>query len=389
MNEPDRSGDTDGARCAARVIAALPPLEVATSEPVHVSLHSYGLKHTNIEGDIYMAVDQGPVVQGAVLRNSLTRLRKDNHLTQEQVAEDLEWSPSKLIRVEGGRSGITKTDLDALLTRYGLTAENERQELQDLNRASREPAWWDAYRGEITTPYLSFVGYEAGAAFIRQFITNIVPGLLQTESYAKVLTENTVTDPMDVRPVVNLRLQRQKELAQRSTQPYQYYVLDEAVIRRHIGIKVDPAIMPNQLNSLADRAERDDRVTVRVIPFSEGAHPGVNVAGAFTLLEFDSGLPDLLYRDEGRGDVAAITGDDPEVSTYQDLFESLVELAMSGTDSIAFMRKAAEDLSLSSLASTDAALHSEFTSSTTAPSVSPVVAVDDRFLSCLGIGVRS
>jgi len=292
-----------------------------------------------------MALGQGPVVQSAVLRNSLTHLRKEKHLTQEQVAKDLEWSPSKLIRVEGGRSGITKTDLDALLIRYGLTAEDERKELQDLNRASREPAWWDAYRGEISAAYLNFVGYEAGAAFIRQFITNIVPGLLQTDSYAKVLTESTVSDPMDVRPVVNLRLQRQKELAQRSDRPYQYYVLDEAVIRRHIGIKTDPAIMSNQLNSMAERAERDDRITIRVIPFSEGAHQGVNVAGAFTLLEFDSGLPDLLYRDEGRGDVASITGDDPEVSLYQDLFESLLEPALSDKDSIAFMRKAAEDMS--------------------------------------------
>lgn len=305
-----------------------------------------------------MAVDQGPVVQSAVLRNTLTRLRKEHHLTQEKVAEDLEWSPSKLIRVEGGRSGITKTDLDALLTKYGVTDDAERKKLQDTNRAAREDAWWDNYRNQISAPYLNFVGYEAGATFIRQFIINAVPGLLQTEAYAKVLTEST-SDPIDVGPVVNLRLQRQRELDQRASKPYQFYVLDESVIRRHVGIKIDPTIMSKQLISMADRAERDEKVIIRVIPFSEGAHPGVNVAGAFTLLEFDGGLPDLVYLDAGRGDVAVVTGDDPQVSNYRDLFELLLEPAMSQQDSISFMRKVAEDMSLRALTRNVSALNAE------------------------------
>jgi transcriptional regulator with XRE-family HTH domain len=292
-----------------------------------------------------MALDQGPVVQSAILRNSLIRLRKEGQLTQEQVARDLEWSPSKLIRVEGGRSAITKTDLDALLTRYGVTSDGERGRLQSLNRAAREAAWWDNYRDDISTPYLNFVGYEAGATFIRQFVANVVPGLLQTAEYAEVLTAGSV-EAIRVAPVVKLRLQRQSELARRSEQPYQYYVLDEAVIRRHVGIQKDPAIMPNQLNHIAGRAEEDERVIIRVIPFGSGAHGGLNVAGSFTLLEFNGGLPDLIYLDAGRGEVAVITGDDPEVSAYRDLFETLLEPAMSEDESIAFIRQAAEDMSL-------------------------------------------
>jgi hypothetical protein len=96
---------------------------------------------------------------------------------------------------------------------------------------------------------------------------------------------------------------------------------------------------------VADRAEQDERVFVRIIPFNEGAHLGVTVAGAFTLLEFDGGLPDLLYQDAGRGEVAAITGDDPEVSEYQDLFESLLNFTLSEEDSITFIRAAAEEMS--------------------------------------------
>ena len=93
-----------------------------------------------------MSTDQGPVVQSALLRAELIRLRKDSGLTQEQVAQNLDWSPSKLIRIEGGRSSVTKVDLDALLTQYGITSESHRERLQALNRGSRERAWWTAYK---------------------------------------------------------------------------------------------------------------------------------------------------------------------------------------------------------------------------------------------------
>src|SRR5580658_8950482 len=200
-----------------------------------------------------MPADQGPVVQSALLRGELVRLRKDSGLTQEQVASDLEWSPSKLIRVEGGRSSITKVDLDALLARYGVTGESARERLQLLNRASRERGWWDRYRDDVVPTYLSYVGFEAGAAFIRQFQSEFLPGLLQTADYAEAVTVNAV-DAVRVAPIVGLRLQRQAELAQRDPRPRQYYVVDEAAVRRHVGIAKSPDIMPEQLRHIADMA---------------------------------------------------------------------------------------------------------------------------------------
>jgi transcriptional regulator with XRE-family HTH domain len=155
-----------------------------------------------------MPADQGPVVQSALLRGELVRLRRESGLTQEQVASDLEWSPSKLIRVEGGRSSITKVDLDALLAKYGVTGESTRERLQVLNRASRERAWWDKYRDDVAPVYLSYVGFEAGAAFIRQFQSAFLPGLLQTAEYAEAVTINSV-DAVRVAAIVGLRLQRQ------------------------------------------------------------------------------------------------------------------------------------------------------------------------------------
>jgi hypothetical protein len=288
-----------------------------------------------------MASDQGPVVQSAVLRSELVRLRKGEGMTQEQVAGNLEWSASKLIRVEGGHSSITKVDLDALLQQYGLTSESQRRRLHDLNHGARVAGWWNAYRNDVAAAYLTYVGYEAGAAFIRQFPGTVVPGLLQTPEYAEALTVISV-ESVKVAPVVNLRLQRQAELSQRAAPPRQYYVLDEAVIRRHIGIQQDPAIMPNQLLRIVARAEGDERITVRVIPFQAGAHAGLS--GPFTLLEFDEGLPDILYLDAGRGAIDMI-GNDDQVTEYQDNFEKLLEVALSADESLDFIRTAAEEMS--------------------------------------------
>jgi transcriptional regulator with XRE-family HTH domain len=288
-----------------------------------------------------MASDQGPVIQSAILRSELVRLRKTRSMTQEQVAGNLEWSASKLIRVEGGHSSITKVDLDALLVQYDVTSEDERERLQSLNRGAKEAGWWEAYRNDTAPAYLNFVGYEAGAAFIRQFFGTAVPGLLQTPEYAEALTAISV-DPVRVASVVKLRVQRQAELARRETPPRQYFVLDEAVIRRHIGVAKDPAIMPSQLLHIVSRVGGDDRVTVRVIPFSKGEHAGLS--GPFTLLEFDGGLPDLLYLDTGREAINMVSNDD-KVSEYADIFERLLEVALPAEESLEFIRAAAEEMS--------------------------------------------
>ena len=150
-----------------------------------------------------MASDQGPVVQSAVLRSELIRLRKAKGLTQEQVAASLEWSASKLIRVEGGRSSISKTDLDALLRAYGVS-QTQRGRLQNLNRGAKAVGWWNAYRSHVAPAYLEYVGYETGAVFIRQFQGSVVPGLLQTPDYARALTVISVEEKAMVDAVVGL-----------------------------------------------------------------------------------------------------------------------------------------------------------------------------------------
>jgi transcriptional regulator with XRE-family HTH domain len=290
-----------------------------------------------------MATDQGPVVQSALLRLELVRMRREKDLTQEQVAAELEWSASKLIRVEGGRSSITKVDLDALMDKYGVTSEVQRDRMQALNRGAREKGWWDDYRNELAPAYVNYVGYEAGASYVRTFQSMVVPGLLQTSGYAQELAASTVEDKVRIASAVKLRLLRQAELAKRTPQPRQYFVLDEAVIRRHVGIQADPGIMPDQLRQIAARSQEDERVTVRVIPFSAGAHAGHT--GPFTLLEFDGGLSDILYLDAGRNQISMISGDDERIGEYADAFEKLLAVALSAADSIEFILSAAEEMS--------------------------------------------
>jgi transcriptional regulator with XRE-family HTH domain len=286
-----------------------------------------------------VGADQGPVVQSALLRSELVRLRKTSGLTQKQVAEALDWSPSKLIRMEGGRSSISQVDLDALLDKYGATPVRHRERLHALNRGAKEPRWWDTYKDHVSQTYLSYVGFEAGASSIRQFQSSSLPDLLQTVGYAEAVTVDS-GDPARAAAIVGLRLERQSELAQRDPRPHQYYVVDEAVIRRQVGIAKSPDIMPDQLRQIADTAEQDDLVTVRVLPFDVGARRGLY--GPFTLLEFDEGLPDLLYIDAGRGEFASIVeGDDPRVVKYRDDFELLLGDALPAEESIERIRSVA------------------------------------------------
>ena len=287
-----------------------------------------------------MGADQGPVVQSALLRAELVRLRKQSKLTQEQVARSLEWSPSKLIRVEGGHSSITKVDLDALLNQYGVPAGPDRERLQALNRGARSAGWWDAYSKEVGAPYLKYVGYEAGASAIRQFPGMVIPGLLQTQPYAEALTTSAI-EAVEVGPVVRLRMQRQEELAKRDDPPRQQYVLDEAAIRRHVGVNTDPAIMPTQLRHIADTAAKNDLVSVRLIPFTRDAY---GLSGAFTLLEFEGDLPDLVYLDPGQAELAVIATESDRVSNYAGNFETLLDLALPENESIEFIRAIAEEM---------------------------------------------
>jgi transcriptional regulator with XRE-family HTH domain len=281
-----------------------------------------------------MALEPGPVVQRARLTAELQRLRRDAGKTQEEVAHALDWSASKLIRIEGGNVRISTTDLQALLRHYGVTDEDRISELSALARGARERGWWTLYKESLDDAYSTYLGYELGASFVRSFSPLVVPGLLQTEDYARALTIEYVPGPV-AEAVIEVRMQRQDKMFSREDLPQQHYVLDEAVIRRRVGGQRDQEIMPRQLARLLELALRPD-ITIELIPFEKGAHFGMR--GEFTVLGFETGPAGVLYLENMQRPVTVSESD--EVASYLEAFDHLRQLALREDESIAFIKAA-------------------------------------------------
>jgi transcriptional regulator with XRE-family HTH domain len=283
----------------------------------------------------------GPVVQGALLRRRLAELRRQSGLTQDEVARSLEWHTSKLIRIEGGRTGVSRVDLDALARLYGVTDSAAIEQLHLLNRGARAKAWWSDFRKDVSDAYLAYIGFEAGASTIRQFQPLTVPGLLQTEAYAETLAHSG-TDMSVLRTLVSLRMKRQQMLKQRPTPPHEIFILDEAVIRRHVGIRRDRAIMPTQLRHMISVARESDHITIQVVPFDAGSHVGM-LRGAFTLLDFDGGIGEVLHLENG--DLhETLSGEDPRISDVRADFEAILEEALDPDESLMLIAEAADSM---------------------------------------------
>lgn len=288
-----------------------------------------------------MAASDGasPVVQRRRLRTELRKARQDAELTQEQVAEAMDWSLSKVIRIEGGSVGISTNDLKALLRYYKIVEPSRVAELIALARAARERSWWSMYRDAAPTGLLQLIGYESAASIRRNFEPLLVPGLLQTEEYARTviqaLAERLPAEHIDI--LVEIRMRRQ-ELLDRSDPPLLFFILDEAVVRRLVGGK---SIMRRQIRRLIEIAERPN-VTIEVVPFSAGIHPGVK--GSFVVLEFpDAGDDDVLYLESPRGDL--ISRDTPEdVLGYREAFEELRVMSLGPQGSITYLDKVADEM---------------------------------------------
>lgn len=292
-----------------------------------------------------MPDSQASVIQRSILTNELRRLRARAHLGQDEVARALDWSLSKVIRIEGGTVGISTTDLKALLNLYETRDQDQVAGLVELARGARQRGWWTAYKNVTDQQYLNYVGYEAGASIIRTANGLLIPALLQTADYAWAITSEYIAESNDaVKDAVELRLERQERLTARDKLPRQFYVIDEAVIRRRIGAPKNPDVMPAQLRHLVEAASRPE-VTIEVIPFEAGAHFGLK--GPFTLLEFDGELGDLLYMESTRrGDLTlADPASSPLITSYHESFERLREISLGPEASIRLISEVAERMS--------------------------------------------
>jgi transcriptional regulator with XRE-family HTH domain len=290
-----------------------------------------------------MASDPGPVIQRALLTAELQRVRRDAGKTQEEVARALDWSPSKLIRIEGGNVGISTTDLQALLRYCGVTEEARVQELSVLARGARARGWWDPYKDDLNDPaYSTYIGYEGGASTIRHCSPLFIPGLLQTEEYARALTIEFAPNEAILNAVVEVRLLRQDKMFNQDDPPEQHYVLDEATIRRRVGGQRDIGIMSRQLDNLLDLATRP-YMTVELIPFDKGAHFGM--LGEFVLLGFQHGPEGVLFLESSRASGSDLTvAESDHIAAYLEGFERLRNLALSPEESINFIREVADEM---------------------------------------------
>lgn len=287
----------------------------------------------------------GPAVARALLSAELKRLRADSKETQEAVAKACEWSVAKFSRIENGSSSVTKADLESLLRHYGVD-ERRINELVDLAREGRTPGWWEDYDFGADKGFEAYVGYEDGASSLRVFQPLVVPGLLQTPEYSLQTMEAWGIPPEVIPRIVKLRQERQRRIAERC--PEQFYILDEAVIRRPVG-----TAMPEQMRHLA-RVAKKSYVTLRIIPFSRGMHFGLR--GPFALLSFEGPLDDVLYLESARrGDLLiAETKDqvagphvpkveDPaaEVARYEDAYAGLLKIALEPEESLKLIEQVA------------------------------------------------
>jgi transcriptional regulator with XRE-family HTH domain len=287
-----------------------------------------------------MAGSPSPAVQRRRLRAELRRARLEADLTQDQVASAMDWSLSKLIRIENGSVGISTNDLRAILQYYKITDSDRIAELVAMGRAARERSWWSEYRDVASRPVLQVIEYEAAAIISRNFQPQVVPGLLQTEEYARAVlgSLNSQSPQERIDSLVDIRMRRQ-ELLDRTDPPLLFFIMDEAAVRRLVGGK---AVMHRQLRRLSEASAKLN-VTIEVVPFSAGIHPGM--LGPFVIYEFpDAADDDTVYLENQQGEF--INRDDPEeILAYRERFEQLRELSLGPKGSRDFLDKLAGDLS--------------------------------------------
>ncbi len=250
----------------------------------------------------------------------------------------MDWSLSKLIRIENGTVGISTNDLKAILAHYKITEEERTAELLALSRGARERSWWSAYRD--TSPRLiQLIEYESASFIIRNFQPMLIPGLLQTEEYAAAIIPNLSPKATanEVHTGVEMRMKRQ-QLLQQSEMPLMFFIMDEAAVRRLVGGR---EAMRRQIQRLLDESDKP-RVTIEVVPYSAGAHPGMQ--GPFMLFEFpDAADDDALYV-EGPGESRWNRDDPEEISSFRERFEVLRELSLGPQGSIDFLRRLIAEL---------------------------------------------
>ncbi|MFI7272902.1 helix-turn-helix domain-containing protein [Streptomyces sp. NPDC049879] len=277
------------------------------------------------------------------LGSELRRLRLAAELSGADVVRKLLWSPSKLTRLETGENAtVEQADVMALSEIYGIDNETRALLMEYAAVTKTRKDWWQSpeYRPAIEPGFRAFLGLEATAASLHNYAAEYVPGLLQTEAYVRVIHQSAYRglSPTDVARQVTIRMNRQ-EVLRRVQRPLKYTaIINEAVLRRRVG---SADLMREQLTHIVERAENLPNIRVQVVPFSVGAHAGMN--GSFVLFRFPDGAgPRSIVYLESLAD-AWISRRQQNVSLYADAFADIQALAPGHEESLTMIKKAIKE----------------------------------------------
>ncbi|MEU5565474.1 DUF5753 domain-containing protein [Micromonospora musae] len=269
---------------------------------------------------------QGPTTNRRRLRLLLRQLRLDRGLSLEDVRQEMDWSLSKVTRIENGSVSISVNDLRALLDFYQLRDAAEVRDLLGLARLARRRHWAAEYREFVSPSYMDFLGYEDDSCRISQYHPFLIPGLLQTESYARLVVTTGPQYRVDNAAAgarVQLRLARQDRVFAQPRRREVRIVLDERALKSVENTE----LMLAQIDQILSRLPDLDLVVLR----RDTAANSVLV-GPFSLHEFDSDVdPDVVYLDNLPDDVALVE-DHAVVAGYKASFEDLYRQAAAGDD---------------------------------------------------------
>lgn len=256
------------------------------------------------------------------LAAELRSLRQISGLTREEVVERTGINVATLYRIEHARVRPQTRTLRTLLDLYDVD-EEQQASLIALLREARQRGWLHAYQSELPEHYTTYMGFEGEAHSVWNYESLFVPGLLQTEDYARAVIRGVLPTASrdEVERRVEARMERQAVL--RNDNPLNLWsIVDEAALRRQVG---GLAVMQAQLRDLTEVSELP-HVTFQVIPFNVGAHAGM--PGSFVLMQFaEAAIPDVIYIDSMAGDL--FLEEESEVRRYTLVFEHLRAVAVS------------------------------------------------------------
>ncbi|WP_327587236.1 helix-turn-helix domain-containing protein [Nonomuraea sp. NBC_00507] len=272
-----------------------------------------------------MSDASSPPVQRRILARELRYLRERASLTGDDIKDRLGWSPSKISRIENARISVSEGDIQLLLDLYDATP-GRRERLLSLARQTQTPHSWRGYTASVRE-FLTFMSVEAVAESIREWAVNVVPGIAQTEAYARHLitswreVDSTLTR-RQVEERLSIRMNRQKRFFPPESSQL-WMILDESVLLRTVG---GPAIMSEQMRKLVDFSHLPN-VTIQVVPL---AHSRGMVEESFTLLNLDKSdalEQCLVYVD--RNVISQFLLDEQQSLYFEKMFELLAGYALS------------------------------------------------------------